>query len=198
MVLTPRGLQTMNILTRPTAAALLLLISTCLTTPTGAQQRRQTPAKPQPKAAATPAPTFETLIPSDTYTLYGEIRGVGQLIRSSGVNDILEPILKLAGPPKEFRTLVKWLNAHADELMTSRMLIATWPSGKEVPEAVIAIEFASAEEAAKFATPLNQVLTTVLPPSPPEPSPEPARDKSAANEKTKETAARKNGLKGDA
>jgi hypothetical protein len=181
----------MNILTRPTAAALLLLISTYLTTPTGAQQRRQTPAKPQPKAAATPAPTFETLIPSDTYTLYGEIRGVGQLIRSSGVNDILEPILKLAGPPKEFRTLVKWLNAHADELMTSRMLIATWPSGKEVPEAVIAIEFASAEEAAKFATPLNQVLTTVLPPSAPEPSPEPPKDKSAANEKTKETAAPK-------
>lgn len=176
----------MNIFTRPTAAALLLLI--CFTVSISAQQKRQTPAKPQPKAAATPAPTFETLIPSDSYSVYGEVRGVGQLVRSSGLNEILEPILKLAGPPKEFRTLVKWLNAHADELMTSRLLVATWPTSKELPEAVIAIDFATAEEAAKFAKPLNEFLPTVLPPSVPEPSPELSKDKSAANEKVKETA----------
>lgn len=162
----------MNVITRPAAAALLLLIA--LTTTTVAQQKRQTPVKTQPKAAVAPAPapTFDNLIPAENYTIYGEVRGVGQLVKSNALSEILEPILKLAGPPKEFKTIMKWLNAHADELMTSRLLVATWPTGKEIPEVVIAIEFASAEEAAKFATPLNEFLPTVLPPSVAEPSPE--------------------------
>ena len=67
---------------------------------------------------------------------------------------------------------MKWLNAHADEVMTSRLLIATWPTAKEIPETVIAIEFASAEEAAKFAKPLNEFLVNVLPTPAPEPSPQ--------------------------
>jgi hypothetical protein len=152
----------MNLFKRPTTAALLLLISASLSTATVAQQRRQTPARPQPKAAPTPAPTFDTLIATDTYNVYGEIRGVGQLIRSSAATDILDPILRLGAPPKEFKKLLTWLNAHADELMTSRLLVATWSATKNVPEAVIAIEFESAEEATKFAGPLNQFLPTIL------------------------------------
>lgn len=158
--------------TRPTAAVLLLLIT--LTATTVAQQKRQTTPKPQPKAAAqAPAPTFDTLVPADSYIIYGEVRGAGQLIRSSALNDLLEPVIKLAGPPKEFRALIKWLNAHAEEVMTSRLLVATWPNKKvqDLPEALIAIEFASAEEATKFSVKLNEFLPTVLPPAP-EPSPE--------------------------
>jgi len=164
----------MNVITRPTVAALLLL--TTLTATTLAQQKRQTPAKPQPKAAVapTPAPTFDTLIPAESYALYGEVRGVGRLIRSNALNDTLEPILKLAGPPKEFKTIVKWLDAHADEVMTSRLLVAAWPSVKDVPETIVAIEFASAEEAAKFAAPLNEILPKVLPEPVAEPSTEPS------------------------
>ena len=154
----------MKVMTRPTVAALLLL--TILAVSTVAQQKRPAPAKPQtrPATAPAPAPTFETLIPAESYTIYGEIRGVGQLIQSNTINDTLEPILKLAGPPKEFSRMVKWLNAHAEELMTSRLLVATWPVNKDIPEAIIAIEFASAEEAAKFATPLNAMLKSVIPP----------------------------------
>lgn len=161
----------MKVITRPTVAVLLLLIA--LTTTTVAQQKRQTPAKPQPKPAAlqSPAPTFDTLVPAEKYTMYGEVRGVGQLVRSSVLTDVLEPILKLAGPPKEFRTVVKWIRAHADDLMTSRLLVATWASDKNLPEAIIAIEFASTEEAAKFAGGLNAVLTSVMPPTA-QPSPE--------------------------
>src|SRR5215203_2879043 len=96
----------MNVITRPTAAALFLLLSIAFSAV--AQQRRQTPAKPQPKPAATPAPTFETLVPDDSYNVYGEVRSVGQLIHSNAVNEMLEPILKLGGPPKEFKTIVKW------------------------------------------------------------------------------------------
>ena len=174
----------MTVISRPTVAALLLLIT--LTATTVAQQKRQTPAKPQPKAA--PAPTFDTLVPAESYTLYGEVRSVGNLIQSNAANEVLEPVLKLAGPPREFKSLVKWLNTHAEDLMSSRLLVATWRiGGKDLPETLVAIEFASAEDAAKFATKLNQMLPTVLPPvpaAPPEgqaenskavaPSPEPA------------------------
>lgn len=157
----------MNLIKYPTAIVLLLL--TTLLTTSLAQQKRQTPAKPQPRPTA-PPPTFDTLIPAESYMLYAEVRGVGQLIRSSTFNDFVEPILKLAGPPKELRNVVKWLNANADELMTSRLLVAAWPVAKDVPDGIIAIEFASAEEAAKFAGPLNQFLPTVLPTPVPETS----------------------------
>jgi hypothetical protein len=167
---------------RPTVAVLLLLIGLLATT--NAQQRRQTTPKPQPKPAAapTPAPTFETLIPADSYILYGEVRGVGQFIRSSAVNELLEPIMQLSGPPKEFRTIVKWLNAHSEEMMTSRLLLATWASdgAKNLPEIVVAIEFPTAEEATKFTVTLNEFLPKILPAPAPEASPENAPRPEAA------------------
>lgn len=159
----------MNFITRTAASILLILLA--LTVPVIAQQKRPAP-KPQSKAtpAPTPAPTFETLVPADSYTIYGEVRGVGQFIRSNAVNDLLEPVLKLSGPPKEFKTVVKWLNAHSEDVMTSRLLVAAWPtvSAKQAPQTLIAIEFASAEEATKFAATLNDFLPTVIPTQSPE------------------------------
>lgn len=156
----------MNLLKRPATAIVLLLV--VLTVNAAAQQKRQTTPKPQPKPAVapTPAPTFDTLIPADSYTLYGEVRGAGQLIRSNTINEVLEPVLKLAGPPKEFKSILKWLNAHAEQLMSSRLLVAAWPVKwpmNETPDTIIAVEFGSPEEAAKFATPLNEFLPTVVP-----------------------------------
>ena len=158
----------MNVIAR---LAALLLFFTIFTVPTVAQ-KRQTPAKPQPKPAAAPAPapTFDNLLPADEYVIYIEVRDVGQVIRSSAVNDLLEPILKLAGPPKEFRSVVKWINAHADQVTSSRMFVAAWPMNKSLPDTLVVIEFASAEEAAKFATPLNEFLPTVIPTEQPNPS----------------------------
>jgi hypothetical protein len=170
----------MNVITR--AATALLLLSFGLTASTSAQQKRQTTPKPPPKAApaATPAPTFDTLLPADSYSIYAEVRGAGQLIQSNTLNELLEPIIKLAGPPKEFKSIVKWLNAHAEQVMSSRLFVATWSMKKGLPETIVAIEFASAEEAAKFATPLNEFLPIVFPPKLVEES-----DKSAATEKAK-------------
>ena len=150
----------MNV-TAPIAA--LLLLSTILTGSIAAQPQRQPPAKLQP-------PTFDTLVPADSYVIYGEVRDAGQLIRSNTFNDLLEPILKLAGPPREFKAVVKWLNAHADQVTGSRLLVAAWPMKKNLPDTFVALEFASAEEATKFATPLNEFLPSVLPPTPPEPN----------------------------
>ncbi len=161
----------MNV-TKRLATSLLLL--TILTVPIVAQQKRQAPAKPQPKP--TPAPTFDNLVPADSYVIYAEVRDAGQLIRSSALNDMLEPVLKLAGPPKEFKSIVKWLNAHADQVVGSRLLLATWSIKKNLPEGLIVIEFASAEEATKFVTPLNEFLPTVLPAAEPDPSPKTANE----------------------
>src|ERR1700737_6984 len=108
----------MTILKNLRRASLLLLVFLLAAT-SGLAQQKRTPAKIPQKTAATaqPAPTFDTLLASNRYKIYGEIRGVGQVIRSSSVNELLEPIMKLAAPPKEFKALVKWLNTHADPLM---------------------------------------------------------------------------------
>src|SRR5688500_19132287 len=111
----------------------LLLVST-IATPIAGQQKRRTTEKPPAKAPAAPAParvtpvTFDTLIAADSFKIYGEVRSVGQLIRSNAANDVLEPIFRLGGPPKEFFNFVSWLRTHADDLMTSRMLVAAWPN----------------------------------------------------------------------
>ena len=152
----------MNVIARP--AALLLLIFTLLTSPTLAQ-KRQTPAKPQPKPAAapSPAPTFDNLLPADAYVLYIEVRDAGQLIHSSAIKDLLEPVLKFVAP-KDSMALMDWLNTHAEQMMSARMFFANGNVNKNVPEIFVAVEFASPEEAAKFATPLNEFLPKVLPP----------------------------------
>jgi hypothetical protein len=75
--------------------------------------------------------------------------------------------MKFAAPPKEFQTLVKWLNSHADELMTSRLLFASWPTRAKLPQFLCAIEFGSEEEAGKFEPELNALLPKLFPtPSP--------------------------------
>ena len=58
--------------------------------------------------------------------------------------------MKFGGPPKEFNAMVAWLNAHADVLAGSRVMIAGWASRPKLPNVLIAIEFSSAEDAKKF------------------------------------------------
>ena len=169
-----------------------LIVSTVLT-PVAGQQKRRNPDKVPAKPAVAPAPappTFENLLAADDFKVYLEVRNVGQLVKSSATTDILEPILKLGGPPKDFVDFVEWLKSHAEQLTTSRMLIAAWPNRPEFPEFVAAIEFASPEEAAKFEKPLNSVLPAMFPPRP-QSSPEvekkdsqpPATDQKPAEQK---------------
>ena len=166
----------MNVLKLP-LLFLLIFSTSILTTSVNGQQKRRSVEKPAAKAPApTPAPTpatFDTLLAADSFKVYVEVRGVGGLIRSSAVNDVLEPVLKLGGPPKDFTDFINWMKTHADQLTTSRMLVAAWPTFKDVPEFVVAIEFSSAEEAAKFEAPLNGMLPALLPPVTPPSSPSP-------------------------
>ncbi|HEY3027931.1 MAG TPA: hypothetical protein VGJ55_17410, partial [Pyrinomonadaceae bacterium] len=65
-------------------------------TPGSAQE---TTPRPQPSPARRDDATLDTLFAADSYKLYGEVRMVGQLVRSPGVTEVLEPILKLSSPP---------------------------------------------------------------------------------------------------
>ncbi|HXQ70198.1 MAG TPA: MAP7 domain-containing protein, partial [Pyrinomonadaceae bacterium] len=133
--------------------------------------------------------TFDTLLSANAYKMYFEARGVGQLVRSSAATDVLDPILKLGGPPSEFVDVVNWLKSHADELMTSRMMVAVWPTATDVPQAVIAIEFSSSEDATKFESQVNGILAKVLPPfTPPSPVDETDQPKPEAKPETKPQA----------
>ena len=170
----------MNLLKLPLA---YLLIIAVVAVPVAGQHKRRTqqktPAKAPAAPAQTPAPaapaptptptpaepvTFDTLLSADSYIVYGEARGVGQLVRSNAANEVLEPLFQLSKPPAEFTDLVNFLRNHSDELMTSRMLVAYWPTLPEVPEALVAIEFSSVEEATKFESQLNPMLAKILPP----------------------------------
>ena len=144
------------------AVAIVILASPLL-----AQQRHNAPKKPA--AVPEPAPTFDSLLAAESYKVYCEVRGVGGLIRSSAVNDLLDPVMKLGGPPKEFKAVVKWLNAHADVLGGSRMLVAGWPSRPKLPNVLVAIEFSSPEEAKKFYPELRDFLPKLLPTPTPTP-----------------------------
>lgn len=144
--------------------------------PLAAQQKRgATPRKPAPiHTAAQPVeniPTFDTLLADDSYKIYCEVRGVGQLIHSPAVNDLLEPLFKSGGPPKEFRTVLKWLEAHADGLAGSRMLVASWPKQTKLPAVLMAIEFSSPEEAQKFEPELRRLMPILAPTPVPTPAP---------------------------
>ena len=143
-----------------------------LASPLLAQQRRSSPPrKTAPTTVPEPAPTFDSLLASESYKVYCEVRGVGGLVRSSAVSDLLEPVMKLGRPPKEFRTLVTWLNAHAEVLASSRMMVAGWPSRPKLPTVLVAIEFSTPEEAKKFYPALRDFLPTLLPTPTPTPSP---------------------------
>jgi hypothetical protein len=153
----------------------LSLIFLLVSSPLLAQQRRNAPPrKTVPAQAAEPAPTFDSLLAAESYKVYCEVRGVGGLIRSSAVNDLLDPLMKLGQPPQEFKTVVKWLNAHAEILAGSRMMVAGWPSQPKLPSLLIAIEFSSPEDAKKFYPELRDFLPTLLPTPTPTPLPTPS------------------------
>jgi hypothetical protein len=174
--------------TKAPTTILIVFLLFSFVSPLQAQRPRPRP-KTSPKPVVTQAPSFDNLLSSDSYKIYVEIKNVGQLLSSAAVNELLEPVLKLAGPPKEFRTAVKWLMNHTEPVMTSRMLMATWPITRNAPDVLIAIEFENAEEAAKFEPQLSELLPKVLPPAVSQPSPGPIVDGARTNQNSAQSPA---------
>ncbi len=160
--------------------AVALLIAPVVAQKSTAPANATPPPAPAQRA---PEPTFDNLLGADRYKLYGEVRNVGQLMSTGGMGEIVDPILKLASPPQEFGSIIKFLKQNTEALATARLLFATWPARTDVPTAFVAIEFASNEEAAKFAPRLETFLPTVLPPVP-DPTPEITEEAGPAQAKT--------------
>src|SRR6267378_840772 len=151
------------------AQCVSLLLATVLLAAPICAQRPAAPAKAS--APRAPEPTFDNLLAADSYKMYGEIRNVGQLMSSGGLGEIVDPIIKLADPPQQFKSIITFLKKNAEALASARLLFATWPARSDVPDAFVAIEFATNEEAAKFTPKLETFLPTVLPLIP-EPTPD--------------------------
>src|SRR5439155_7314472 len=114
--------------------ASLLLAMVLLAAPVCAQ-RPAAPAKaPAPVAPRAPEPTFDNLLAADSYKMYGEIRNVGQLMSSGGLGEIVDPIIKLADPPQQFKSIITFLKKNAEALASARLLFATWPARSDVPD----------------------------------------------------------------
>ncbi len=146
---------------RPLSVLLTLLI---ITSPIVAQQPASKTAAPPPRQGPKLGdPTFETLLAVDAYKLYGEVRNVGQLLSTGGAGEIVEPVIKLADPGPEFKSIVSFLKKNSEALASSRLMFATWPARTDVPMMFVAIEFPTSEDAAKFAPKLETFLPTVMP-----------------------------------
>ncbi|MFN2576991.1 MAG: hypothetical protein ABR607_04805 [Pyrinomonadaceae bacterium] len=140
--------------------------------PIAAQQ--PTPAKPPAETAVrTDAPALDDLLSTDTYKFYGEIRNLGQLLSNGGAGEIVDPIVKLADPGPQFKSIITFLKKNSEALWSSRLMFASWAARTDVPTIFVAIEFANDEDAAKFAPKLETFLPTVLPPVPVTPDPAP-------------------------
>lgn len=154
-------------------ASLLLVVSVLLL-----PVRAQRPAKPAPvppvntkpaPAAAkekSPEVTADTLFAADAYGIYGEMRMVGQQINSPDFAEMLRPLMTKGGAPKELQDLYQFIKAHAESLMTARLMFATMPTRAGLPETVAAVEMPSVEAAQKLAPELKQFIASHLAPTP--------------------------------
>lgn len=157
----------------------LWLICVLFASPVVAQQKRAEPAKklPPPQVVDLP-PTLDTLLSDEAYRIYFEVRNVGQVARSTAVTEMVGPLKQLIGSFDEVETMLKWTTEHADQLAGTRLFFAAAPTRKTLPEALVAVEFSSVEEAKKFQRQLRAFLPTVLPTPTPTPSPAIADDRS--------------------
>src|SRR5258708_7345984 len=92
-----------------------------------------------------PVPLSLALAPlaAASYSADGEVRNIGQLMSTGGVGEVVDQIVKLAEPPQEFKSIIKFLKTNSEALATARLLFATWPARTDIPDAFVAIEFAT-------------------------------------------------------
>lgn len=147
----------------------LLLVALLLVAQASAQQKQATPTTSSTGSAVPTRQsnlkeeeiTFDTLLAAKSYKLYGEVRMIGGLARSNAIMQLLEPLRLLGTPPKEVTAIIEFLNANAEMLATSRLMFATMPARAQLPQNLIAIELASAQDAIKFEPEFRTLFTSV-------------------------------------
>lgn len=152
--------------------SLVVAVSLLLSSQVDAQRPAARPAptpNPPPAAVAvekTPAATFDTLLSADAYGVYAEVRMVGRQASSQEMAALVTPLTFGGGAPDELMKLYEFIKAHAEPLMTARLMFATMRARAELPETLIAIEMPSVEEARKFLPQLKQFIAANVAPQP--------------------------------
>jgi hypothetical protein len=127
-------------------------------------------AQPKPSGAdaarerAEDGYTFDTLLPSDTFALYGEVRMVGQQMQPGGLLELLRPFWSMKDAPEQLKQVADFVEAHAETLATSRLFFAGMSFDPTQPQGLVALELPSEEAAQKFTPQLRDFLTSVVPP----------------------------------
>lgn len=121
-----------------------------------AQPRTQVPPAPATQAAA-PArqraereQPIESLLASDSYAVYVELRNVGQLIRNETLKQAIKGVMLMDDTPPEFGKLVEFVTQHQETLGDARLLVGLMPVRRNLPRALMALQMSSLENAAGF------------------------------------------------
>lgn len=133
-------------------------------TPEGAASKVGKPATGDAAAQAVETLSFESLLPAESYVIYGEVRDIGQLLHSGEVVKLIEPLWRLTGMPREVKEVLDFLQAHEEPLADARLMFATEPNQKSLPQLLVVLEFSSVETAQKFAPEFYGFLSSIAPP----------------------------------
>ena len=109
--------------------------------------------------------SFDNLLATSSYSLYIEVRNIGQHARSGGFSELVEPLLPIVNRlPKEVDALARFIVTNADVLSRSRLMIATEPAKPSLPPLLIALELASADAAQGFEGKIQDLMASLFAP----------------------------------
>lgn len=132
-------------------------------TPETAAPRAQTQPTPQARRVE-PDLSVEEMLAADSYTAYIEVRRVGTLARSAELKSAVASLTLFGGAEvKPITDLYSFVSDHAEALGESRVVVAFMPARVEVPQALMAVELASAEAAVAFEPKLRRMLGEKVP-----------------------------------
>lgn len=134
--------------------------------PPAAQAKASTDRPSKQNEADEDGVTFDNLLQTSSYSLYIEVRNIGQHARSGGFSELIEPLLPAAYHlPKEALALARFIVTNADALSRSRLMIATEPAKSSLPPVLIALELASDDAAQEFEGKLQELMISLFAPA---------------------------------
>ncbi len=161
------------------------------------QRRRPTVTHPNPQPAQQPRreteQNFDALIASGSYAIYAELRGVGQLLRSSEFTQAMNSLQLLTGPnskdTKELEDFIFFFTTQAETLNDTKVMLSIMPTRTNLPEGLVAFQFPTIEVATTFEPKLRAFLGRQLQSMQPPPvKPAEPRPRAAPNTTGKQTA----------
>ncbi|MDQ3257110.1 MAG: hypothetical protein M3R15_25000, partial [Acidobacteriota bacterium] len=107
---------------------------------------------------------FDEIVASDTYAVYGEVRGIGQLISADNITEMFQLFEGLPMGPNglsEMTSTLEFLTKHAELLADANVSFAMMPTRRGVPETVSALRLPSVEAVRTFEPQLLKYLATL-------------------------------------